>query len=221
MYVSLNWVIIGSDNGLSPVRRQAIVWTNAGILLIGPWRTNFSEILIGIQTFSFKKLHLKTSSGKLRLFCLGLNELTEWDTKHVINVKKPFVTSQALMGYCFWLLSSLTPLKFNVNLVSPQSISYLSIILIFLMWLLCFVKWIKNYLVGLMDERDLGRFRFLRSRVYFLLQLPSTKSDLILWALAKLTAWRWRRHCYRKLCTRKSIKVSVYHLQHTKRRHLH
>ena len=25
---------IGSDNGLSPGRRQAIVWTNAGILLI-------------------------------------------------------------------------------------------------------------------------------------------------------------------------------------------
>ena len=42
--------IIGSDNGLSPGRRQAIFWTNAGILLIGPWGTNFSEILIGIQT---------------------------------------------------------------------------------------------------------------------------------------------------------------------------
>ena len=26
--------IIGSDNGLSPDRRQAIIWTNAGILLI-------------------------------------------------------------------------------------------------------------------------------------------------------------------------------------------
>ena len=35
--------IIGSDNGLSPERRQAIIWTNAGILLIGPLGTNFSE----------------------------------------------------------------------------------------------------------------------------------------------------------------------------------
>ena len=43
--------IIGSDNGLSPDRRQAIIWTNAGILLIGPLGTNFSEILIEIQTF--------------------------------------------------------------------------------------------------------------------------------------------------------------------------
>ena len=49
-----NLTIIGSDNGLSPCRRQAIVWTNAGILLIGPLGTNFSEILIGIQTFSLK-----------------------------------------------------------------------------------------------------------------------------------------------------------------------
>ena len=55
--------IIGPDNGLSPGRRQAIIWTNAGILLFGPLGTNFSEILIGIQTFSFKKLRLKTSSA--------------------------------------------------------------------------------------------------------------------------------------------------------------
>ena len=67
---------IGSDNGLSPGRRQAFIWTNAGILLIRPLGTNFSEILIGIQTFSFKKMHLKMSSAKWRPFCLGLNVLT-------------------------------------------------------------------------------------------------------------------------------------------------
>ena len=63
-----NLTIIGSDNGLSPGRRQAIIWTNAGILLIGPLETNFSEIQIGIQTFSFKKMHLKMSSAKWRPF---------------------------------------------------------------------------------------------------------------------------------------------------------
>ena len=68
--------IIGSDNGLSPGRRQAIIWTSAGILLIGPLRTNFSEILIEIYTFSFKKIDLKVSSGKWRPSCLGLNVLT-------------------------------------------------------------------------------------------------------------------------------------------------
>ena len=40
--------IIGSDNGLLPGQRQAIIWTNAGILLIGPLGTNFSEISIEI-----------------------------------------------------------------------------------------------------------------------------------------------------------------------------
>ena len=67
--------IIGSGNGLSPDRRQAIIWTNAGLLLIGPVGTNFSEILIEILTFSFKKMRLKVSSAKRRPFCLGLNVL--------------------------------------------------------------------------------------------------------------------------------------------------
>ena len=61
---------IGSDNGLSPGRRQAIIWTNAGILLIGPLGIN-SEI----HTFSLKKKHFKMSSGKWRPFCLSLNVL--------------------------------------------------------------------------------------------------------------------------------------------------
>ena len=34
--------------------RQAIIWTNTGILFIGSFETNFSEILIKIHTFSFK-----------------------------------------------------------------------------------------------------------------------------------------------------------------------
>ena len=43
-------IIIGSDNGLSPGRRQAIIRTNAGILLTQTSGTNFSEILIEIHT---------------------------------------------------------------------------------------------------------------------------------------------------------------------------
>ena len=68
--------IIASDNGLSPGRRQAIIWTNDGILLIGPMGTNFSEMLIEINTFSFKKMSLKVSSAKWRPFSLGLNVLS-------------------------------------------------------------------------------------------------------------------------------------------------
>ena len=71
----VNLTTIGSDNGLSSGRRQAIIWTSAGILLIGPLGTNFSENLIGIQTFSFTKMYLKMSSAKWRPFCPGLNVL--------------------------------------------------------------------------------------------------------------------------------------------------
>ena len=45
--------IIGSDIGLSPRPRLAIIWTNAGILLFGNLGTNFGEIFIEILPFSF------------------------------------------------------------------------------------------------------------------------------------------------------------------------
>ena len=76
--------IIGSDNGLSPGRRQAIIWTNDGILSIGPLGTHFGEILSETRTFSFKKMHLKISSGKWRPFCLGLNVLII-DLIHILH----------------------------------------------------------------------------------------------------------------------------------------
>ena len=66
---------IGSNNGSSPAQRQAIIWTNAEILLIGPSGTTFSDILVKIHPFSFQKRHLKLSSVKRRTFCLGLNVL--------------------------------------------------------------------------------------------------------------------------------------------------
>ena len=56
IYVS-KIIIIGSDNGLAPTRRQAIIWTNCGILWIGPLGINLSDSLITINTFSFKKIH--------------------------------------------------------------------------------------------------------------------------------------------------------------------
>ena len=61
--------IIGSDNGLSPGRREAIIWSIAGILLIRPLGTNVTEILIA-------NMRLKVLSGKRRPFCLGLNVLS-------------------------------------------------------------------------------------------------------------------------------------------------
>ena len=57
--------IIGSDNGLLPGRHQTIIWTNAGILLIGTWGTKFGEIIIEIELFSLKKIHFKILSAKV------------------------------------------------------------------------------------------------------------------------------------------------------------
>ena len=126
--------IIGSDNGLSPGRRQAIIWTNAGILLIGPRGTNFSEILIGIQTFSFNKMHLKMSSAKWRPFCLGLNVLKmgartcmgfpgSWHFQNMVGSKDYML---------FWLKKLLKCIKrgaifrdaFCENALSVRSLTY-------------------------------------------------------------------------------------------------
>ena len=62
MYVSGNYVDIGSDNGLAPVRRQAITWSHAST---GPQGINYSDILIKEAT----KMRLKISPTKCRLFC--------------------------------------------------------------------------------------------------------------------------------------------------------
>ena len=69
IYVS-KLTITGSDYGLSPGRRQDIIWTNAGILLIGSLGTNFCEILCEINPLFFTKMkmHFKMSSAKWRPF---------------------------------------------------------------------------------------------------------------------------------------------------------
>ena len=91
--VSKLTIIDISDNGLSAGRRQAIIWTNAGILLIGPLGTNVSENLIEIYTFSFKKMHLNMLFGKWRPCCLSLNVLT---------MLLPFVSGWHTWGWWPW-----------------------------------------------------------------------------------------------------------------------
>ena len=103
------FTIIGSDNGLTPCRRQAIIWTNVGILLIRPLGTNFSENLIEIHAFSFKKIDLKMSSGKWRSFCLGLNVLSAW----LLSL------SEAVMVYC--LLDPSKNIQWNASILIPEN----------------------------------------------------------------------------------------------------
>ena len=56
---------MGSSNDLSHVQWQAITWTIADLLSIGPLGTNFSEILVKIQNFPFMKMHFKL----LKIIC--------------------------------------------------------------------------------------------------------------------------------------------------------
>ena len=54
-----NLAIIGSNNGSSPGRRQTIIWTNTGKLLIEPLGLNSSEI--------FKHFHSRKCTWKWRM----------------------------------------------------------------------------------------------------------------------------------------------------------
>ena len=74
----MQYANIASDHGLSPVRRQAIIWTNASILSIRPQGSRFSEISFEIQQFSFKEMHLKLSSAKVAAILPGLHVLIKW-----------------------------------------------------------------------------------------------------------------------------------------------
>ena len=74
--------IIGSDNGLSPGRCHAIIWTYAGILLIGPLQGNFNEIVFEIWKFSLKKCtwkcRLRNGSRLSRPQCVDIETGPYW-----------------------------------------------------------------------------------------------------------------------------------------------
>ena len=108
---------IVSDNDLSPGRRQAIVWTNAGILLIWPSGTNFNETLIEIHAFSFKKMHLKMSSRKWRPFYLRLNVLIVMEISFVKldpDLCATFVVAVFYVISCY-VEKSMRPFVFTFN----------------------------------------------------------------------------------------------------------
>ena len=65
----------GSDNGLSPGRHQARICTNSGSNVNRTLRNKLQWNFDRIHTFSFKKMHLKMSSGKWRPFCVGFSAL--------------------------------------------------------------------------------------------------------------------------------------------------
>ena len=70
--------IIGSHNGLKPDRCQAIIWNNAGILLVSPLGTHFRAeyqskfIYILIQESAFENVVWKTAAILSRPQCVDL-----------------------------------------------------------------------------------------------------------------------------------------------------
>ena len=94
-----NVTIIGSDKGLAPTRQQAIIWTNAGILLIGTSGTNFNEIFSEILTFPFKKIDLNVSSVKWQPFCFCLGVLIKMPVSLFLKNKSMFYLVFEYMVY--------------------------------------------------------------------------------------------------------------------------
>ena len=158
-----NQTIIDSDNGLSPGRRQAIIWTNALILLIRHLGTNFSDIVIEILSFSLKKMRFKVLSAKWRPFCLGLNVLTLWpmvapyDAIEWVNISsgnglvlystKPLPAPTST--YHQWGLVPLAGGKFQTKCSSHQLLKWLKISIFKISFLFPRDQWVNIHLLSL------------------------------------------------------------------------
>ena len=187
--------VIGSDNGLSPGRRQAIIWTNAGIFLIGTIGTNFSKILSKIHTFSFKKMQLKMSSAKWRPFCLGLNVLT----------------AIALINPCFHglILAASDPVAFSKGIfitctkhaMCPQSKDYKSHqpltaicskvqngLLFFLLGVIMLTHWGRDKMADIFQMSFSNRFSWLKMYQFRL---------IFHWSLFPRVQLTIFQHCFR------------------------
>ena len=94
----MSCVITVSGNDLSPIRHQAITWTNSGLSSIGILWKSFSEICIGILSFSLKKCIWKCHLPKWCPFCPGEDELNPIITQSIVidimdNMKLPSMST--------------------------------------------------------------------------------------------------------------------------------
>ena len=125
--------IIGSDNGLSPGRRQAIIWTNDRILLMRPLGTNFSEIFIRNSNIFIHENALENVVCQMASICLGVNVLnsqgiSSHGTGVVLQQYSGFITRRVNMQSTArfarsdrlnWIMSDLRASSIPNNIYTP------------------------------------------------------------------------------------------------------
>ena len=122
IYASMSFVSIGSGNDLSRVRHQAIIWSHAGLFLIGVLRT-LSLNLIKIQYFRSWKCIWKY---RLRIFSEG-DELSHLFLEPQICVKKSgqhwfrqwlvaYLAPSHYLNKCWFIVNWTPEKKFQWNL---------------------------------------------------------------------------------------------------------
>ena len=109
--------IIASDNSLSPGRCQAIVWTNAGISVILPLGTKFSEIVIKIYTFS-RKCICNYRLKSVRHFVPA--SMCKMDDVMFVSVHAVGVSCRSDSSFC---LSATCPLSISIHTMVSINIS--------------------------------------------------------------------------------------------------
>ena len=104
---SWNLINTASGNGLSPIRRQAITWTNADSFLIFNWtfRNTFQWSFIqNSNNFNQQNVVENIACNKWRPFCSGLTDFQNqalW-----IAVKQYYILSCTTPHCFFWILHS-------------------------------------------------------------------------------------------------------------------
>ena len=118
---------IGLDNGLSPDRRQAIIWTNAGLLLIGTkpqWNFN-RDFYIIIQENVFEIVVWKMAAILSRAFSLpenGLMRLLGSNPSHASG--RQFVSRLSIRNH--FLFSRTIQIKNRICIIMPACRSFIS-----------------------------------------------------------------------------------------------
>ena len=101
MYICVgNLTIIWPDNGLSLGRRQAIIWTNAGILFPEEQTSLNRYSCIFIQENSFENVVCEMASILSRPQCVNL---PSYQGKHML-IAMPYIATEISNGYFFAIL---------------------------------------------------------------------------------------------------------------------